>query len=201
VVEWTERDLTHREAGVESLDIGVGKALLLVPVPNDHLAVRSRGKSHKLLLLFVGAEVNRHELFGLEVPRHKYFLGFYCNVVVRYTTGLLASVLSLYTFQKATHIVDGTDGLGALLADSKEFFGRGEGHGGYALGAFEAGDEPLGTVVDAVEDNVMAAGIDNDIVVEEKEVALDVLFKSKHKLGHYLEVTSNAGRLVLFNLS
>ena len=89
-------------------------------------------------------------------------------MIVRYAVRLFVTILTLYSFQQTAYIIHGTDRHGALFANGQELFGGREGHGGYAFGALKARDKTLGAIIHTIDDDVVAAGVDHYVGVEEK---------------------------------
>ena len=81
------------------------------------------------------------------------------------------------------HVLDRAYGLYRALANREKVFIRRKSHGGYALRAFKTWDKPLRFFISSVNHNVVAAGVDYCVFVEEVQVALDIRVEPKHELG------------------
>ncbi len=81
------------------------------------------------------------------------------------------------------HVVDRAYSLHRAFANCEEVFIRRKSHGGYALRTFKTWDKPLRFFISSVNHNVVAAGVDYCVFVEEVQVALDLGVEPKHELG------------------
>ena len=79
------------------------------------------------------------------------------------------------------NIVDGANGLTGRLTYGQQPPPRIHVHAGDAFGALDAGDEALRAVRLTVEDHVVPAGVENDVVVDVEDRVSHVCFHSDEK--------------------
>lgn len=77
--------------------------------------------------------------------------------------------------------MDGANCIRALLTDSKVFTAVGECHSCDALTAFDTRDESLHVLVYEVDDDVMAAGVAQNVVFNIEDVVLDITLETKEE--------------------
>ena len=98
--------------------------------------------------------------------------------------------------------MDSANRIRALLTDGQVFTAMRESHGSDTLTAFDSRDESLHLLVYEEDDNVVAAGVAQNIVFKKEDVVLDITLETKEEPrldGHVHRVLSGAcsGRLLV----
>lgn len=86
-------------------------------------------------------------------------------------------------------VVHRDDRLGGRFTNCEMLTVVAQGHGGYAFGALDAGDEFLSLVLHGVNHNVVATGVADNLVVEEEEISLDIAFVTEEELGSHCNLS------------
>ena len=162
----TETDLANGATRGQSTHICEAQALLFVPIPDDDLAVSSASHRDEHFLILISAKISCHELSAINVCRIKHPLAFDSVLIVGAGAATFLSLsLLLDGFEEAADVVNDTDSLLRLLTNCQVFAIMGQGHGSDAFRALKAWDEALGSVILAVENDVVTTGVNNDVLV------------------------------------
>lgn len=141
----------------------LGNALGLVPLPNVDVLLRDAGQGDNLFFV-LGAERDTDEFLVLLFK--------------------LCARNDLFAF-KGLEVVDDTDRSPlCFFGDCKELLAAGDGESCDGFGALGAGNVPLGLFFHIVEDDVVADGVADSLVVDEVEIAVHVRFDTGKELGH-----------------
>ena len=174
-IDWTEGDLLDRLAFRDvGDDVERTDAPLLVPVPDDDFGV-GLGADRDQQTLVLATKVCRDELLRLVFVGAENFA-----FLERHVENRLLLLLDAQ-FEELSNVIHCADCVLAFLANGEELATWRESEGSDALTAFDAWNKPLHLLSHVVDDNIVAAWVANDVVVEVDDVVANVALETEEE--------------------